>query len=129
MKVLAVTAVEGRVPAAVDEGLIRGPRLLTAVAIISPIGGIGDRVSPSGHECLVPHDPALPAGVANGVAEVRRRRGGAGGFATAAAWAMTDLRSRASGAPCAFRAGKRLLCLRARARPSWWEAEVCWRDG
>ena len=58
--------------AAVDEGLIRGPRLLTAVAIISPIGGIGDRVSPSGHECLVPNDPALPAGVANGVEEVRR---------------------------------------------------------
>jgi imidazolonepropionase-like amidohydrolase len=58
--------------AAVAEGLIRGPRLLTAVAIISPIGGIGDRVSPSGHECLVPHDPALPAGVANGVEEVRR---------------------------------------------------------
>jgi imidazolonepropionase-like amidohydrolase len=58
--------------AAVDEGLIRGPRLLTAVAIISPIGGIGDRVSPSGHECLVPNDPALPAGVANGAEEVRR---------------------------------------------------------
>src|SRR5918994_2997258 len=58
--------------AAVDEGLIRGPRLLTAIAIISPIGGIGDRVSPSGHECLVPNDPALPAGVANGVQEVRR---------------------------------------------------------
>jgi len=58
--------------AAVDEGLIRGPRLLTAVAIISPIGGIGDRVSPSGHECLVPHDPALPASVANGVEDVRR---------------------------------------------------------
>src|SRR5712691_9548295 len=58
--------------AAVDEGLIRGPRLLTAVAIISPIGGIGDRVSPSGHECMVPADPALPRGVANGVDEVRR---------------------------------------------------------
>jgi imidazolonepropionase-like amidohydrolase len=58
--------------AAVDEGLIKGPRLFTAVAIISPIGGIGDRVSPSGHECMVPDDPALPAGVANGVDEVRR---------------------------------------------------------
>jgi imidazolonepropionase-like amidohydrolase len=58
--------------AAVEEGLIKGPRLLTAVAIISPIGGIGDRVSPSGHECLVPHDPALPASVANGPAEVQR---------------------------------------------------------
>ena len=58
--------------AAVEEGLIKGPRLLTAVAIISPVGGIGDRVSPSGHECLVPHDPALPPSVANGPAEVRR---------------------------------------------------------
>ena len=58
--------------AAVEEGLIKGPRLYTAVAIVSPIGGIGDRVSPSGHECIIPHDPALPAGVANGVDEVRR---------------------------------------------------------
>ena len=59
--------------AAIDEGLIRGPRLLTAVAIISPVGGIGDRVSPSGHEaCLIPNDPALPRGVANGVEDVRR---------------------------------------------------------
>jgi imidazolonepropionase-like amidohydrolase len=57
---------------AIDEGLIRGPRLLTAVAIISPVGGIGDRVSPSGHECMVPHDPALPGSVANGVEDVRR---------------------------------------------------------
>src|SRR5262252_2089487 len=56
---------------AVEEGLIRGPRLLTAVAIVSPIGGIGDRVSPSGHECVVPPDPALPHGVANGVEEAR----------------------------------------------------------
>jgi imidazolonepropionase-like amidohydrolase len=58
--------------AAIDEGLLRGPRLLTAIAIISPIGGIGDRVSPSGHECVVPADPALPRGVANGVEDVRR---------------------------------------------------------
>jgi imidazolonepropionase-like amidohydrolase len=57
---------------AIDEGLLRGPRLLSAIAIISPVGGIGDRVSPSGHECLVPHDPALPVGVANGVEDVRR---------------------------------------------------------
>jgi len=57
---------------AIDEGLLRGPRLLSAIAIISPIGGIGDRVSPSGHECLVPADPTLPRGVANGVEDVRR---------------------------------------------------------
>src|SRR5688572_29909197 len=31
---------------AVDEGLIRGPRLVTAVSIISPVGGIGDSMSP-----------------------------------------------------------------------------------
>jgi imidazolonepropionase-like amidohydrolase len=58
--------------AAVEQGLITGPRLFTAVAIISPTGGIGDAVSPSGHECVVPHDPALPPSVANGVEEVRR---------------------------------------------------------
>jgi imidazolonepropionase-like amidohydrolase len=58
--------------AAIDQGLLKGPRLFTAVAIISPIGGIGDRVSPSGHECVIPHDPALPDSVANGVDEVRR---------------------------------------------------------
>ena len=57
---------------AVAEGLIQGPRLLTAIAIISPIGGIGDRVSPSGHECVVADDPALPASVANGIEDVRR---------------------------------------------------------
>jgi imidazolonepropionase-like amidohydrolase len=58
--------------AAVEQGLVKGPRLFTAVAIISPTGGIGDAVSPSGHECVVPHDPALPPSVANGVEEVRR---------------------------------------------------------
>jgi len=59
--------------AAVEDGLIIGPRLLTAVAIISPVGGIGDRVSPSGHEaCIIPSDPALPRGVANGIEDVRR---------------------------------------------------------
>jgi imidazolonepropionase-like amidohydrolase len=56
---------------AVDEGLVRGPRLVTAVSIISPIGGIGDRMSPSGHDCMVPSDPTLPSGVANGVEQVR----------------------------------------------------------
>jgi imidazolonepropionase-like amidohydrolase len=56
---------------AVEEGLIRGPRLLTAISIISSIGGIGDRVAPSGHECVVPPDTALPPGVARGVDDVR----------------------------------------------------------
>jgi imidazolonepropionase-like amidohydrolase len=56
---------------AIDEGLITGPRLLVSIGIISPIGGIGDHVSPSGHECMVPPDAALPHGVARGVEDVR----------------------------------------------------------
>ncbi len=54
---------------AMEEGLIQGPRLLLAINIISPIGGIGDRISPSGHTCCVPTDP-VPAG---GSRQWRRR--------------------------------------------------------
>src|SRR5246127_2611306 len=56
---------------AIEEGLITGPRLVISLNIISPIGGIGDRVSPSGFSCCVPHDPLLPDGVVNGLADVR----------------------------------------------------------
>ena len=56
---------------AIDEGLIAGPRLVLSLAIISPIGGIGDRVSPSGFACCVPNDPLLPDGVVNSLADVR----------------------------------------------------------
>ena len=41
------------------------------MCIISPIGGIGDRVSPSGFPCCVPNDPLLPDGVVNTLADVR----------------------------------------------------------
>jgi len=56
---------------AIEEGLIAGPRLVLSLVIISPIGGIGDRVSPSGFSCCVPNDPLLPDGVVNGLGEVR----------------------------------------------------------
>jgi imidazolonepropionase-like amidohydrolase len=56
---------------AVDQGLIPGPRLVLGIQIISPTGGIGDRVSPSGHACCAVHDPLLPSSVANGPDEVR----------------------------------------------------------
>ena len=56
---------------AIDEGLIAGPRLVVSLCIVSPIGGIGDRVSPSGFSCCVPNDPLLPDGVINGLADVR----------------------------------------------------------
>src|SRR2546428_4618727 len=42
---------------------ITGPRLVLSLAIISPIGGIGDRISPSGHESPFLHDPSLPPSV------------------------------------------------------------------
>src|SRR5271157_4770789 len=56
---------------AIDENLIAGPRLILSLCIISPIGGIGDRVSPSGFPCCVPNDPLLPDGVVNTLADVR----------------------------------------------------------
>jgi imidazolonepropionase-like amidohydrolase len=56
---------------AIDEGLIAGPRLVLSLVIISPIGGIGDRVTPSGFSCCVPNDPLLPDGVVNSLADIR----------------------------------------------------------
>jgi len=56
---------------AIDEGLISGPRLVLSLCIVSPIGGIGDRVSPSGFSCCVPNDPLLPDGVVSSLADVR----------------------------------------------------------
>lgn len=56
---------------AIEEGLIAGPRLVLSISIISPIGGIGDPVSPSGDSCCVPRDPLLPSGVAETSGDVR----------------------------------------------------------
>ena len=63
---------DGGFKLAVEEGLIAGPRLMLAVNIISPTGGLGDRVSPSGHDCCVVLDPMLPPSVANGTHEVQQ---------------------------------------------------------
>src|ERR1051326_6139080 len=60
---------------AIEEGLIDGPRLILSLSIISPIGGIGDAVSPSGLPlddcCCIPGDPAMPSSVVTSVADVR----------------------------------------------------------
>src|SRR5262245_52365933 len=57
---------------AIEQGMIPGPRLVLAIQIISPTGGIGDRVSPSGHgACCAVFDPLLPDSVANGPDAVR----------------------------------------------------------
>jgi imidazolonepropionase-like amidohydrolase len=56
---------------AIEEGLTVGPRLVLSISIISPIGGIGDRVAPSGDCCCLPGDPLLPSGVAETLGDVR----------------------------------------------------------
>jgi imidazolonepropionase-like amidohydrolase len=60
---------------AIEEGLIDGPRLMLSLSIISPIGGIGDAVSPSGLAlddcCCIPGDPLVPLSVVTCLADVR----------------------------------------------------------
>ncbi len=57
---------------AVEEGLYPGPRLVNSISIISPTGGLDDRVSGSGH-AHSHNDPRLPSGVADGVDGVRTK--------------------------------------------------------
>ena len=59
---------------AVEQGLIIGPRLIISVNIMTPTGGIEDKVSGSGHsKHLLGHDPLSPSGVADGVEGVRAK--------------------------------------------------------
>src|SRR4029453_7661309 len=58
---------------AIQEGLIAGPRLVLSLAIISPTGGLGDCVSPSGHRAPNDNGPCLPPGVPRGVEGARPR--------------------------------------------------------
>jgi len=56
---------------AIEQGLIAGPRLSLSLQIVSPTGGIGDRIAPSGHTCCVVADPTLPPNIANGPEQTR----------------------------------------------------------
>jgi len=58
---------------AIEEGLYPGPRLMLSVSIVSPTGGLADRVSSSGHHNLHDADPRLPTGVADGPEAVRAK--------------------------------------------------------
>ena len=58
---------------AVEQGLYPGPRLVISVGIISPTGGLGDHVCPSGHSRPFHDQPLIPSGVANGVDAVRTK--------------------------------------------------------
>ncbi|MFC7406161.1 metal-dependent hydrolase family protein [Georgenia alba] len=58
---------------AVDTGLVRGPRMRLAVTIMSQTGGHADFLMPSGvHSPSMGPHPGRPAGVADGVEEVRK---------------------------------------------------------
>ena len=57
---------------AVESGLYPGPRLVISVAIISPTGGLADKVTASGH-CYPHGDPMIPSGVADGDDPVRAK--------------------------------------------------------
>ena len=57
---------------AVELGLYPGPRLVVSVAIISPTGGLADKVTPSG-QCYPNDDPMIPSGVADGDDPVRAK--------------------------------------------------------
>jgi imidazolonepropionase-like amidohydrolase len=59
---------------ALEEGLIRGPRVRIAISILSQTGGHADDWFPSG-ACvpLVPSHPGRPGGVVDGVENVRKR--------------------------------------------------------
>src|SRR5262249_57452751 len=55
----------------VEEGGTAGRVLVFALAITSPTGGPGDRVSQSGHRAPADNGPCLPSSVADGVEAVR----------------------------------------------------------
>jgi imidazolonepropionase-like amidohydrolase len=58
--------------AAIDEGVVPGPRLLISLAQLCGTGGIGDHFSPvTGHDTSYLGSPWLPRGVFDGPAEAR----------------------------------------------------------
>lgn len=58
---------------ALEDGLIEGPRLQTAIAMISQTGGHGDRTTASGTWVpSMPEYPGMPSAIADGPEEIRR---------------------------------------------------------
>ena len=57
--------------AAVDEGLVNGPRLLVAAGPLGPTHSVQDRPTFSGHRRYSMPDPHVPYGVADGAEEIR----------------------------------------------------------
>jgi len=57
---------------AVERGFVPGPRLMVAVAMISPTAGHGDRMQPCGISGRFPRLPDVPEALADGPDEIRR---------------------------------------------------------
>lgn len=58
---------------ALEEGLIEGPRLQTAIGMVSQTGGHGDRTTASGTWVpSMPEYPGMPSTIADGPEEIRR---------------------------------------------------------
>ena len=62
---------DGGFKAAVNEGIVDGPRLLVAAGPLSPTHGTQDRPTPSGYRRTNMPDPNIPYGIADGVDGVR----------------------------------------------------------
>jgi imidazolonepropionase-like amidohydrolase len=59
---------------AVEDGLIAGPRMQISISVLSTTGGHGDMYMPFGFEVpIFPSYPGNPAGIADGVEEVRKK--------------------------------------------------------
>jgi imidazolonepropionase-like amidohydrolase len=59
---------------AVEEGIVRGPRLQISLTMLSQTGGHGDGWMPSGGAAeIFPEYPGMPSSIVDGVDEVRRK--------------------------------------------------------
>src|SRR5207249_6997349 len=59
---------------ALEEGILRGPRMQISITMLSQTGGHGDGWLPSGSRIdLFPPHPGAPAGIVDGPEEVRRK--------------------------------------------------------
>jgi imidazolonepropionase-like amidohydrolase len=59
---------------AVEEGIVRGPRLQISLTMLSQTGGHGDGWMPSGAEAeIFPGYPGMPSSIVDGVDEARRK--------------------------------------------------------
>ena len=87
---------------AVEDGIVRGPRLQISLTMLSQTGGHGDGWMPSGAGAeLFPNYPGMPSQIVDGVEEARRKirelvRNGAGAVSVECAGDSPQRRPRAA---------------------------------